>query len=121
MADIKSIVKNPGTTDPQRADREQELAGWDEETGRRLAEEEGVEMTAEHWSVVHLLREHYLEHGLPESGRDLADALAEAFTEQGGRRYLYKLFPTGAVAQGMKIAGLPLPAYTEDEGFGTAL
>ncbi|MDZ7753259.1 MAG: TusE/DsrC/DsvC family sulfur relay protein [Gammaproteobacteria bacterium] len=121
MADIKSMVRNGGTADPQQADREQELAGWDEETGRRVAAEVGVEMTAEHWSVVHGLREHYLEHGQPESGRDLADALAEAFAEQGGRRYLYKLFPGGPVTQGLKIAGLPLPAYTEDEGFGTAL
>nr|WP_201091533.1 hypothetical protein [Thiocystis minor] len=31
-----------------------------------------------------------------------------------------RLFPQGPVTQGMRFAGLPVPAHSEDEGFGTA-
>jgi len=41
------------------------------------------------------------------------------YAEQGGRKYLRRLFPEGPVAQGMRIAGLPVPPHTENEGFGT--
>jgi tRNA 2-thiouridine synthesizing protein E len=57
---------------------------------------------------------------LPKSGRELGDILDEAFSDQGGRQYLRRLFPQGPVAQGMRFAGLPIPAHSEDGGFGTA-
>lgn len=121
MADIKTFIRNPDTSSPERADRAQEMADWSEQTARERAAAEGIEMTDDHWEAVRVLRDHYLEHGLPESGRDLADVLADAFDDRGGRRFLYRLFPKGPVTQGMRIAGLPLPAYSEDDGFGTAL
>lgn len=121
MPDIHKMMDNPDTSSPERADREHEMAGWSEDQARQVAADEGIEMTDDHWAVVRLLREHYLEHGLPEAGRDLADMLDEAFADKGGRRHLYRLFPKGPVFQGMKLAALPVPAYTEDEGFGTAL
>jgi len=120
MADVKTVIENPDTTSPLRADREQELAGWSREDGRRKAEELGIELTDAHWEVVDLLRAHYLEHGEPQSGRELSDMLDEHFADQGGRRYLRRLFPEGPVFQGLQIAGLPVPPYTEDEGFGVA-
>jgi sulfur relay (sulfurtransferase) DsrC/TusE family protein len=69
---------------------------------------------------INFLRDYYLENGLPESGREISDALDARFTGQGGRKYLRRLFPEGPVAQGMRIAGLPVPAYTEDESFGVS-
>lgn len=41
------------------------------------------------------------------------------YAEQGGRKYLHRLFPECPVAQGMRSAGLPVPPHTENEGFGT--
>jgi tRNA 2-thiouridine synthesizing protein E len=46
--------------------------------------------------------------------------LDSEFADRGGRKYLRQLFPEGPVAQGMRIAGLSVPPYTEDEGFGTS-
>jgi tRNA 2-thiouridine synthesizing protein E len=120
MTDARKIMDNPDTSSPRQSDREVEMSDWNLEKGRELAAREGIEPTDEHWQVVNKLREYYLEHGLPESGRELGDMLESEFAEQGGRRYLRRLFPQGPVAQGMRIAGLPVPAYTEDEGFGTA-
>lgn len=118
MPDIKKILDNPHTDDPQRAGREHDLQPWGEAEAQQRAAREGIELTQEHWEVLQRLRDHYLEHGLPSSGRDVSDFLDGEFADLGGRKYLRRLFPNGPVAQGMRIAGLPIPAHTEDAGFG---
>lgn len=105
----------------QRTRRELELQNWSEKQVDKVAGSESVELGSEHLRVIHLLREYYLEHGTVQSGRELGDMLNEEFAAQGGRKFLHQLFPKGPVAQGMRIAGLPVPAYSEDEGFGTSL
>lgn len=104
----------------QRSNREELLNMWNEEQARKTASELGIELTDAHLQIVHSLREYYREHGESESGQELSDMLNNAFASQGGNKYLHRLFPEGPVSQGMRIAGLPLPANTEDTGFGTA-
>lgn len=120
MSDIKTVIENPNTSDPKRAAHEVDLQDWDEEQGRRNAEQEGIEMTDEHWEVVQRLRDYYLENGPSENGREIGDMLDSEFADQGGRKYLHRLFPEGPVAQGMRILGLPVPPHTVDAGFGTS-
>jgi tRNA 2-thiouridine synthesizing protein E len=120
MPDIKKVIENPDTSSPRQADRKLDLQDWNEAQGQRNAEHEGIELTEAHWEVVHYLREYYLEHGLASNGRELSDTLDNRFADQGGRKHLRRLFPEGPVAQGMRIAGLPLPPHTEDEGFGVS-
>lgn len=119
MTDVKKALET-GAMDPERADRDKVLERWDERQGREAAAREGIELTDEHWAVIHKLRELYRENGPPQSGRELGDQLDAAFADQGGRRYLRRLFPEGPVGQGMRIAGLPTPPHTEDEGFGVS-
>jgi tRNA 2-thiouridine synthesizing protein E len=118
MPDINKIITNVDTDSPQLANRELDMQGWDEAQGRRNAGQEGIEMTDAHWEVVQFLREHYLKHGPAKSGRELSDIMDKRFSDQGGRKHLRRLFPEGPVTQGMRIAGLPLPPHSEDEGFG---
>ncbi len=121
MPDINKQTRNPDVTSPETIDQQHDLAGWNREIGEQVAAEEGVTMTDAHWEVVDFLRKHYLEHGPASSGRELAEALDEAFAEQGGSRYLHELFVKGPVAQGSRIGGLSVPPYTEDESFGSAM
>jgi len=86
---------------------------------REMAGIEGIDLTNEHLGVIECLRDYFLEFGEAENGRDLEEMLDEIFSAHGGRKYLWRLFPHGPVAQGMRIAGLPVPPYTEDKGFGT--
>lgn len=118
MQDTRKIVENLDLPNPKRSDREIDLRNWNEDEGRRNAEQENIEMTDAHWEVVHFLRDYYLEHGPVEKGRELSDALNNQFADKGGRKYLRQLYPVGPVGQGMRIAGLKVPPLTEDDGFG---
>jgi tRNA 2-thiouridine synthesizing protein E len=118
MTDVKRVLEETDAVDPKQADRETRLAEWDEQSARQTAADEGVELTDAHWAVIHRLRDFYREHGPAEHGRQVSDMLDAEFAEQGGRAYLRRLFPEGPVGQGMRIAGLPVPPHTEDEGFG---
>jgi TusE/DsrC/DsvC family sulfur relay protein len=121
MAEDERIISTFDTSSPLRSDRRLELQNWNETQAQRIAEQEGIELTDAHWAVIYCLRDYYLENGLAQSGRELGDMLDREFTELGGRKYLHRLFPHGPVAQGMRIAGLPLPAYTVDAGFGSTV
>jgi len=96
-----------------------ELEPWSEVQARALAEEEGLELSDEHWAVLHFLRDRFIHNGQAKSGRHGLEALVQEFAAKGGKRYLYMLFPHGPVTQGSRLAGLPLPPYTTDPSFGT--
>jgi len=104
----------------QRTQRKLELKNWNEEQVNKVARADGIELSPDHLRVIRLLREYYLDNGTVQSGRVLGDMLNEEFAEQGGRKYLHTLFPEGPVTQGMRFSGLPIPAYSEDKGFGTS-
>lgn len=115
--------KAPVDTDinsQQRTQRELELKNWSDDQVHKIASAEGVKLSPDHLRVIRLLREYYLQHGTVQSGRELGEMLDEEFADQGGRKFLHKLFPEGPVTQGMRFSGLPVPAYSEDEGFGTS-
>jgi tRNA 2-thiouridine synthesizing protein E len=119
MPDIKKVIKNPDLDTANPIDHQLDLEDWSEKQGHEIARQEGIEMTNEHWAVIHNLRDYYLKHGLAKNGRELGDMLDSEYAGQGGRKYLRRLFPEGPVAQGMRIAGLPVPPHTKNEGFGT--
>ncbi|WP_127477159.1 TusE/DsrC/DsvC family sulfur relay protein [Sulfurivermis fontis] len=117
--DINKFIHNAESVSRDPDGHMLELPPWDEREAARLAQEEGIALTADHWNVVHFLREHYRRNGRAPSGRVLSAALEEAFNDYGGRRWLYSLFPRGPVVQGSRIAGLPLPPYSADASFGS--
>ncbi len=107
--------------DPTQQYLAQEIADWNREAGKHIAADEGVEMTDAHWAVVDFLRDYYQQHGADSSGPDVARALDEAFAGQGGSAYLHPHFPKGPVAQGSRIAGLPVSVGSIDESFGSVM
>lgn len=96
-----------------------ELPDWSESIARKLAAQEDIALSEEHWEIIHLLRNHYRLHGNTHSGPHLLRALEEPFGGRGGRKYLYQLFPRGPISQGCRIGGLPPPPYGSDPSFGS--
>lgn len=121
MTDISQTIKDPHSVDPDKQNRLKQLHGWNRQTSENVARQLGIELTEQHWKVIVFLRKYYVEHGPAQSGRELAQALDKEFSQQGGSRYLYELFPDGPVAQGSHIACLPVPAYSEDKSFGSSM
>jgi len=93
---------------------------WSDEDVRKVAAEEGITLTDDHFEVMHALQEYYSRHEINLINmRELHDALEEKFHYKGGLKYLYDLFPGGPIAQGCKMAGLHVPAGAVDKGFGS--
>lgn len=87
------------------------LADWDLEIAAHIAELENINMSENHWEVVHFVREFYQEFKTSPAIRLLVKAMAKKFgAEKGSSMYLYKLFPKGPAKQATRIAGLPKPA-----------
>jgi tRNA 2-thiouridine synthesizing protein E len=121
MPDTPKFTPEPGYPSADGGHGKSGLREWNREIAMRTALLEGITMTLAHWEVIEFLRAYYLDHGPAPSGRALASALEIGFAERGGSKYLFRLFPDGPVAQGSRIAGLPVPPYTEDTSFGSTM
>ncbi|OUS28733.1 sulfurtransferase TusE [Thalassotalea sp. 42_200_T64] len=84
---------------------------WSAELAPVIAAADNINLTEDHWQVVHFVRNFYLEYKTSPAIRALIKALkAEFGEEKANSRYLYRLFPKGPAKQATKIAGLPKPA-----------
>jgi tRNA 2-thiouridine synthesizing protein E len=97
------------------------LGSWSKNIALELAAKEGITLTPAHWEVVDALRNHYQEYGPDASARSLLQCMEAEFGDNGGKQYLYKLFPRGPVNQACRIAGLPLPPHSSDPAFGSVM
>ena len=119
MLDINKAIDD---RDFQRHDPEghlYELQGWSREIAKRLARDDGLDELSEmQWRVIYTLRGLYRKNGRAENARQVTRILEKDFREEGGRRYLYTLFPKGPVSKGSRLAGIPAPPYASDSSFG---
>lgn len=115
MATTMQEVMRPIEQDPRFP---RSPVGWSPSDAERVAQEEGLSLTEEHWETVRALQE-FFARSENVRARELHDALDERFHARGGLRHLYELFPGGPIAQGCRLAGLTPPAGAEDRSFGS--
>ncbi len=86
---------------------DRQVSYWSVITAYGLAAAEGIKLREEHFKVIKLLRAKYQYSRPPEDAKKkIFNHLEVSFAAQGGRDFLYKLFPKDPVKQSMRIAGL---------------
>lgn len=100
-----------GKSIPLRADgRLQRLTDWTPEVATALAEKEGLKLLAQHWKVLHAMRDYYAAYNVSPVKKLLKRALKEAGAAAlTSDVALDELFPGGVMVQGSRIAGVPVP------------
>lgn len=93
---------------------------WSEAQAQTTAESMGIQLTDEHWEVIRFLRIHFENVGndMPPA-REFSQTLDERFMDEGGLRYLYRLFPDGPVNQGGRLAGIGIPVDVINPSIGS--
>jgi tRNA 2-thiouridine synthesizing protein E len=84
------------------------LDDWSEDFVLALAQQEGLNLTDEHWQLIHFLRDYYAEHGVQAQVRAMIWHFAKVWgPERGNNHYLHDIFPRGGPQkQGNRLAGL---------------
>ncbi len=77
---------------------------WNPEIAQFFSDKEGIgELTDEHWKVINMIRNYYLQFGI-------APMIRKVCKDTGFElKYIYQLFPTGPAKGACKLAGLPKP------------
>lgn len=77
---------------------------WTEEIASTLAAELGIEeLTAQHWKVIHFMRQDYKKHKKVPTLRRIKNKAGIPIKE------IYSLFPNGPARKASKISGLRKP------------
>ncbi|HKJ89339.1 MAG TPA: TusE/DsrC/DsvC family sulfur relay protein [Gammaproteobacteria bacterium] len=86
----------------------QNLDEWSEDFAHALAQEEGLELTDEHWDVIYFIREYYYEHDVQPQVRTMIKHFKHKWgADRGNNRYLHDIFPNGGPQkQGNRLAGI---------------
>jgi TusE/DsrC/DsvC family sulfur relay protein len=83
---------------------------WKEGMAQIMANEDGLELTSEHWEIIKFLREYFMKFQIAPMIKILVKELGKAMgPEKGNTKYLYELFPAGPAKQACRFAGLPKP------------
>ena len=87
-----------------------DLNDWSAEVAEALAAQAGIELSAEHWEILELLRSFYQEFELSPATRPLIKYTAlKLGPEKGNSLHLNKLFNGTPAKLAAKLAGLPRP------------
>jgi tRNA 2-thiouridine synthesizing protein E len=87
-----------------------DLGDWNEGVAEALAREEGLELTAEHWALIELIRRFYRTYEVSPAMRVLVRHVREELGEERGTSiHLLELFPGSPAKSLARIAGLPRP------------
>ena len=87
-----------------------DLDEWSNATAVELAMRERVDLTAEHWAVISVLRDFYAATGVSPSMRPFVKLIGQRLgPKKGTSIYLLSLFPGSPAKIAAKIAGLPRP------------
>ena len=81
---------------------------WNESVAAKLAETESIELTDQHWDVIHYLRDEYFNNnGNQPNNRNMLKAMSDKWGSKVSSKDMYVLFPGNPSKQAGLIGGLP--------------
>jgi tRNA 2-thiouridine synthesizing protein E len=87
-----------------------DLNDWNSDVANKLAQQEDICLTPEHWEIILLLRNFYETFEISPAMRALVKYTEKQLGQEKGRSiYLLQLFPPSPAKIASKIAGLPRP------------
>ncbi|WP_225639444.1 TusE/DsrC/DsvC family sulfur relay protein [Candidatus Profftia sp. (ex Adelges kitamiensis)] len=85
-------------------------SNWSEDIVPLLANQEGLNLSIDHWEVIRFVRSFYLKYNTSPPIRIIIRDITKRYgKDKGNSCYLYTLFPRGPAKQAIKLAGLPKP------------
>ena len=99
------------------------LEDWSESIAEAMAKQDNLELTDEHWVIIHIMRDFYQKYNISPIKKLLKHSIREKLGDdtKASDIYLETLFPNNIMIQGTRIAGLPMPmldAELEQETWG---
>ncbi len=86
------------------------LSDWEPDVAARMAQDDDLELSDNHWEVLNFLRQYYEEYQIAPAVRVLTKMIGKKLgKDMGNSRYLYELYPYGPAKQACRYAGLPKP------------
>lgn len=88
-----------------------EPTAWTESLANEIAMRNGINLTPQHWEVIHVVRRFYQRTRISPTMRPLVKLVkARISPELGSSIVLRQLFPTQPSREVARISGLPKPA-----------
>ncbi|NMX90997.1 MULTISPECIES: TusE/DsrC/DsvC family sulfur relay protein [unclassified Pseudomonas] len=107
---MNTLTVGPRTLELDKDGYLVDLNAWSAEVANALAKAEDLELTAEHWEILELLRGFYQEFQLSPATRPLIKYTASKLgPEKGNSLHLNRLFKGTPAKLAAKLAGLPRP------------
>ena len=89
-----------------------DLGQWSPEVAVVIARQLDITLTDEHWPILRLLRQLYIDFDLAPANRALVKVVKEKLGPDAGNSiYLMQLFGGSPARDAAKIAGLPKPPH----------
>ena len=88
------------------------LNDWSTTVAIEIAHKEQIELTADHWEIINLIKAFYEQFEHSPNMRALVKFVQLNLGEEKGKSiYIMKLFPGSSAKIAAKIAGLPRPTH----------
>jgi len=84
---------------------------WSEELAQRFAEEEGITLDSQYWTVLNYIRDYWSNNHIAPDVRHVIKHLCEtqSMDKKQAKQHLFRLFPYGYVKQACKLSGMKRP------------
>ena len=84
---------------------------WDASIAQLLAEDEGIELDHDYWTIIGFMRDYWTLHRVAPDVRHVVDFLRDTrgLDKKNAKKFLFDRFPYGYVKQACRIAGMQRP------------